>query len=530
MTKRSNLKAFIALSAALSLTGTVVGCSSGSGEQPAGETPKPTGQQTGSDKKLAISYLDGTYASPIPPADGPGVKMINEKFNIDFKTEFVPFSEYSQKLPVRMASGDIPDIVGMEGADSNYFKWAKQGAFLPLDDYIDKYPTLKMVPQFVWDAMKVDGKVYGIPRYFPVKYGKQAMIRKDWLDKLGLKMPTNFEELKQVAIAFAKNDPDGNGKDDTYGLMLGKGIQYDFDFGAYWHPQAWYHEKDGQLIPGIVADASKERIQMLADLYQAGAIPKDWAVSKISDVKKAFYAGKFGIFYEQAYDKWPTDFKTLAEINPGAELVPIPPFKAPDGSQGFMGLSGYYQIFTLSAKMKGDNDKIMRILDMNEYFRKFVPVSERTASNADFDWLYGKEGVGYKLNNGVVENADFGTGSQPRFYFETRYWAPNDEANEISKVAIHPLQKSFFQASEEMLKQTKSYINPINRVKSAKFMEKWSELELMVRDEQTKMIVGQTKIADWDKMVQQFMSKGGKDVIDEVNKLMKDSNIKGEWH
>jgi putative aldouronate transport system substrate-binding protein len=59
--------------------------------------------------------------------------MINEKFNVDFKTEFVPIAEYFQKLPSRMASGDIPDIIGMESADSNYYKWAKQGAFLPLD-------------------------------------------------------------------------------------------------------------------------------------------------------------------------------------------------------------------------------------------------------------------------------------------------------------------------------------------------------------------------------------------------------------
>ena len=37
-----------------------------------------------------------------------------------------------------------------------------------------------------------------------------------------MKMPANYEELKEVAIAFAKNDPDGNGKDDTYGMVLGK--------------------------------------------------------------------------------------------------------------------------------------------------------------------------------------------------------------------------------------------------------------------------------------------------------------------
>ena len=45
-------------------------------------------------------------------------------------------------------------------------------------------------------------------------------IRQDWLDNLGLKMPTTIEELKEVARAFTEDDPDGNGQNDTYGLAV----------------------------------------------------------------------------------------------------------------------------------------------------------------------------------------------------------------------------------------------------------------------------------------------------------------------
>ncbi|WP_127586989.1 extracellular solute-binding protein [Paenibacillus koleovorans] len=517
----------------VALIGSLTACTDETTD-PAKANPTDNGKlppgSDGKSKKVTITYLDGTYASPVPPPDGPGVKMINEKFNVDYKAEFIPFAEYAQKLPVRMASGDFPDVIGMESADSRFFKWAKKGAFLPLDSYIDNYPTLRMVPDYVWDAMKVDGKIYGIPRYFPVQYGKTPLIRKDWLDNLGLKVPTNFEELKKVAIAFTKNDPDGNGKDDTYGIMLAMGIQYDYDFGVNWNPAAWYHKnKEGQIIPGVIAEESKERIQMLADLYKEGAIPKDWAVTKIGDVKKAFYAGKFGIFYEQAYDKWPTDFRTLKSVNPNAELVPIPPFKAPDGSQGFNGLSGYFQIFALSSKMKDDPDKVSRFLEMNDYFRTFIPLEQRTPANANYDWLNGKNGVGYKIVNGSQENSDFSQGLQPRFYLESRFWAPNDDANEVSKVAVDPLQKSLFSSMETMFKSYKAYINPINRIKSEIYMEKWAELEQYVRDEQAKMIIGQASVNEWDGMVQRFLDKGGKEVLDDVNKLFKEKGIKGEW-
>ena len=41
-----------------------------------------------------------------------------------------------------------------------------------------------------------------------------AMIRQDWLDKLGLKMPVTQEEFVDVLRAFKTQDPNGNGQAD----------------------------------------------------------------------------------------------------------------------------------------------------------------------------------------------------------------------------------------------------------------------------------------------------------------------------
>ena len=48
------------------------------------------------------------------------------------------------------------------------------------------------------------------------------MIRKDWLAKLGLKEPQTVDDLYTIAKAFTEQDPDGNGKKDTYGLIIPK--------------------------------------------------------------------------------------------------------------------------------------------------------------------------------------------------------------------------------------------------------------------------------------------------------------------
>ncbi|RAP75975.1 extracellular solute-binding protein [Paenibacillus montanisoli] len=493
--------------------------------------PAATNQQPAADEKkqLEISTIQGTWASPLPDPNGNGAKMINEKFNVDLKTQFVPYDEYANKLPVVMAAGDLPDVIGMEGVDANFVKWAKQGAFLPLNDYIDKYDAIKNIPKNVWDAVTVDGKIYAIPNYFPSKYGKKPIIRQDWLNNLGLSMPTTYDELKKVAIAFTKNDPDKNGKNDTLGLGLAKSIVYGAWMGAEWD-SGWYHKNEnGQLIPGNISEGFKKQVTLLHDLYQEGAISKDWAVTKSADARKDFFAGKIGIFYEQPYDISETRFKTLKETNPGAELAVIPPFVQEDGQQGFTGLSGFYELHSLNAKMADDPDKIDRILEMINYFMTFIPVDQRNDQNPEYDWQYGGVGKGYTMENGVALSIDGAFSEMPTTYFGIRYWAPTDEDTQPAMVLQDPFTKGFVQSAVDLLKTTKTYLDPVNRIHSDLLYAKVSELDQAVVEHTTKMIVGQEPIADWDKMVEEYLNAGGQEIIDDVNKLLDENGIAGEW-
>ncbi|CAI6084504.1 extracellular solute-binding protein [Cohnella sp. JJ-181] len=157
----------------------------------------------------------------------PVVEEAGKLANVKLEIEAPPINNYVDKLQVVMASGDLPDLIynwgtAGNGADANMEKWAQNGLLEPLDDKIANYPNLmKNITPEMWDAVKSvnDGKTYIIPRTNVVNHWGY-MINQQWLDKLGLKAPTNLEEFTNVARAFAKNDPDGNGKADTYGLSL----------------------------------------------------------------------------------------------------------------------------------------------------------------------------------------------------------------------------------------------------------------------------------------------------------------------
>lgn len=523
-----------ALTMVLALTGAACSSRPSASEMPKEpEQQQSQGQGQGSDgeakgEKMTISGIRYRFGDP-PPSDGPGLKMINERFNIDYKPIFVVNTAFDEKINATFASGEIPDITVLMGSDLKvrYNKFAKQGAFLPLDDYIDQYPTLKVVPDFIWESMKVNGKIYAIPHYSP-KYQVVTVIRKDWLDALGLPVPTTYEELAKVAIAFTKDDPDKNNKNDTYGIAIGKDINPNFNQGPYWDPDAWYHKNgDGDFIPGLIGPGRKEIVAMLAELNKQGAITKDYAVLNWADTNKEFYSGKAGIFIGTPRGMSQEYMDGLLAIQPNAAFIHLAPFVDEYGNQGLTSGNGYSGLTVLNAKLAQDPDKLHRIFEFLDFGRTFYSQAEKNDKNPDFDWWSGKVGVAYDMVDGVPVNKDnwASDGLAPSTYFmDNAQWAPNDTDIDYSLTYQTKPLSELVAGIEQMYKGTKLFANPINGLESPTFLEKGEELRQYVMNEQVKMIAGQRPISDWDKLVQEYMDRGGAQIIKEYNEGIRDKD------
>ncbi|GGD88635.1 extracellular solute-binding protein [Paenibacillus nasutitermitis] len=517
-------KSFISLLAIPVLAVSAVACSDSGGDEAKGTTqPAETGGTSTPAKTQDISFLNFAYTI-FPDPNSKGVEAIKQKFNANIKPQFVLQSDFNEKLNVIMASGDMPDVVAIKDLDANYYKWAKQGAFLPLDEYIDKYPTLKAVPTTIYDQFRINGKIYSVPMYSPT-YTFSGTIRQDWLDNLGLKMPTSYKELLEVAAAFTTGDPDKNGKNDTYGFALGQDISPTHAQGAYWNT-GWYHkDKDGNYIPGMIGPGRKEVIETLAAAYKQGAVTKDFAVLNWAQTNKEFYSGKAGIFIGTPTGMVEDYYLGLLQVNPTAKVAPIPFFIAPDGSQGNLKGRGFFGLTTLSAKLKDDPDKVNKILEILDYGRQFIPVNERTDKNEQFDWIMGGKGVGYDMADGKAVPKAGQESSTPIQYMLQRHefwkpWAPSDEANQYSIASYNSKEMQAFIATiEEMEKQYNKtpYDDPSYLVYSETQASKGTELNKYLLGEQTKMISGHRPIAEWDKMVQEWKDRGGQQLIKEIN-------------
>ncbi|MBR4236483.1 MAG: extracellular solute-binding protein [Clostridia bacterium] len=221
----------------------------------------------------------------------------------------MPLSQFDNRVNAEISSGDIPDILPVNFVQLSQLIDA--GLIEPLTDVWEDGAsdlTKRMYElggcETSFRAATRDGELWAIPLVTPVKETTRAMyLRQDWMDNLGMDAPTNLEELLELCEAFATNDPDGDGRDNTYAIALYSGLWGDYtadlsgfanSFGAY--PTIWI-EKDGQIEYGGIQPECKEMLAVLADWYQAGYIDKDFTLYSLSDVMDQFARGKYGFMY-----------------------------------------------------------------------------------------------------------------------------------------------------------------------------------------------------------------------------------------
>ena len=121
------------------------------------------------------------------------------------------------KINAILASGDLPDaFLGLPFSNDQISLYGQQGIFLPLDDLIATYaPEMRQArtdyPDFAKLTAATDGKTYqfaGINDCFHCKSSPgRAWINTTYLDKVGAKMPTTTDELREVLKELKANDP-----------------------------------------------------------------------------------------------------------------------------------------------------------------------------------------------------------------------------------------------------------------------------------------------------------------------------------
>jgi putative aldouronate transport system substrate-binding protein len=359
----------------------------------------------GGDAPITIELWYGaavTEAGP-PPADWKAFQIIKEKLNIILIPTALPSNESDQDVKIQAAgaSNTLPDLF-MVRRDP-WLNLIRAGLIAPVDDLYELMPT-RTKSQYDSDSRAfttVNGKSYGLASPGTVAKNEGVLIRQDWLNKLGLPIPVSTEDFLAVMKAFTFNDPDGNGRDDTYGYGAfieinnfeeGLGRRFDPLMGAFGVAGTW-----SLLVadPGLNVrkPAYYDGLSYLKQLVDAKVIDPNWVSYGKDDFRAAWKQGRFGIMREQnAAFAAEANYTPFDKNFPDGEWIVVDPPKGSTGKQSVGVYTQAYRIYAVSAKaaQEGKGAAIARLL-------------EWMSSDEGYYLLgWGEEGVNYLLDeNGV---------------------------------------------------------------------------------------------------------------------------------
>ena len=193
----------------------------------------------------------------------------------------------SDKTNLMIASGDYTDLMNMAsytaGVDAAY----EEEIIIDLEEYLAEYMpnywTIINADQKLLGEVKDSGKFLAI---YPIKdevanpTDMGTFIRMDWLDDLGMEVPTTYDELTAVLEAFKseKNCVEPLALYNTISMNNGL-LSGGFGSMAELSTNSMdsnalnaYYQVDGEVVYGATADGTRKFLSWLNELYEKDLI------------------------------------------------------------------------------------------------------------------------------------------------------------------------------------------------------------------------------------------------------------------
>ncbi|MFG1622121.1 extracellular solute-binding protein [Kribbella sp. NPDC049227] len=476
--------------------------------------------QAASDELTVMAPLFGTAPDPSGELQQAVEKQIGKKLKITW----VPNAEYGDKSNVTLASDKIPDVMVANEKSPSFVKAAEAGAFWDLTGKLDKYPNLKPVDEQTAKNSMTNGKTYGIYRIRPL-LRSGIVIRKDWMAKLGLKDPETVDDLYAIAKAFTERDPDGNGKKDTYGLIIPKwpgnyasASPYDVVETWFGAPNGW-GERDGKLVPGFDTPEFLAANRWLRKWVTEGLVNPDFATLDSANWNDPFVQGKGGMIIDvnvratQLLDlfkeKNPKDFDKVTLIGN---------LKRSDGQKFSYPFTGYNMVIAISKqhiRTEEQLDQVLQTLDKLESKEGSILLANGIEGrNFKADGKYAvpinQDDPKVKAIQNDVDKAFIQLGTRAAVGVSAYQPLPSDAAS-------REMRERFDILMNEDLKT--AVFNPALSVIAPTAVSKGQTLDTIVPDARIKYLSGAITEDQLKAQIKRWYDSGGTQIAKEVNDL-----------
>ena len=260
---------------------------------------------------MVIEWLGFNQSGILMSQNSEVKRIMEEKYNVKINFVEVDNTNNLQNWNLYWASGEIPHFVNTNFGRDSYQLLIDQGIVRDfpaawLDTYmpdwmrniyasIDRDTVLKQIGF----GESANGKAYVIPYTGGDSYPATMVIRKDWLDNLGItQLPGNNDELFEVLRRFTFDDPDRNGRNDTYGMNFSTnyylgGASYVATSMGVW-PET-FREINGKVIFNDVTDEYREYLKLANRWIAAGVVDPESILDDRTVVRQKWAANTLGV-------------------------------------------------------------------------------------------------------------------------------------------------------------------------------------------------------------------------------------------
>lgn len=444
---------------------------------------------------------------PNPPYDR-AIEEIERLAGVRLNIEWVPDGIYSEKMMTALTTNSLKKATFVKYTDYPLVKNSiRSGMFWEIGPYLKDFPNLRHLDMDILRQSAVDGKIYGLYTERPSSR-QGVIIRKDWLDNLGLPEPGTIEELYETLRRFTYDDPDRNGVDDTIGLT----DRNDLVFGAFktlssyfGAPNNWAVTPEG-LVPEFETPAYMDTMKFMRKLREEKLINQDFAVTSKQVQRDMLIRGKAGVYIGSM-----TDVQRLSEeaqkFNPNATFTLVNRIRGPKGYR-IWSIPNYNGLYLFSKKAIPTEDELRDVL---AFF-------DRTM-DADISNLmrYGFEGRHHEVVNGKVHLP------------ESTYALRVQEINALHALMIADLSnpnlmdvaeyEPMMELAERLSEDNEKFLvhDPTVMLESRTYDEKGAELQKIITDATYQFILGQLDEEGFYAEVERWRQNGGNRIIAEYN-------------
>lgn len=455
-------------------------------------------------------------------------------------------SQYNQKMAASIASGDLADVFSVNQQQFDMLK--RNNLIWDLTDVYNEYASditknaMDSDPKQT-NLAKVNGRLMAIPQLGHTLDTRVLWIRQDWLEKLGLPPPKTLADVKLIAEAFVTRDPDGNGQNDTMGLVFQTDPNTgpfsslsigDFIAAYHGYHTGWIKDSSGNLVYAGIQPEVKQGLAAMNEWYRQGLIAKDWVNLSWDECVAIILSGRAGIFMGAFW--FPTNLVQFEAMQPGGKLYAYPNVSA-DSRPARIMTDIAMNYYVVNKKFQNPEALIKLVNYMYEFYygtsdiRGKRPYLFTSVSQGYENWIHNTTANVWLPNKNFAYHLDIreaiNTGDTSKLNSESRgyydwiiKWRNNDRSEGwpwVYNFVFGPDEGSSETAIEAYVNNDLILLSEFNGSPTETMITRQSSLEDLRNEVYTKIIVGELPVSAFDTFVTDWKRQGGDDITREVN-------------